>query len=148
ASPRARLSSRSGSPKARSRTPKTSSTVSRTRRRPCCACSKARTWASSCSRSQIRRSAPEPSLKSDVLLIPFGASCSHLRDGARGAEDAGYDGVWLWDHLRGGGAAGPEPVPECWTALSALAEVTSRVMLGPLVLNAANRHAGVLANMA
>ena len=87
-------------------------------------------------------------MKTDVLLVPFGATWSQLRDGALRAEDAGYDGVWLWDHLRGGGAAGPEPVPECWTALAALAETTSRVMLGPLVLNVANRHAGVLANMA
>ncbi|MEX2204621.1 MAG: LLM class flavin-dependent oxidoreductase [Myxococcota bacterium] len=87
-------------------------------------------------------------MKTDVLLIPFGATFRALRDGARRAEDAGYDGVWLWDHLRGGGAAGPEPVPECWTVLCALAEATSRVMLGPLVLNVANRPAGVLANMA
>ncbi len=87
-------------------------------------------------------------MKTDVLLIPFGATWRDLRDGARRAEDAGYDGVWLWDHLQGGGEAGPAPVPECWTALAALAEATSRVMLGPLVLNAANRPAGVLANMA
>jgi len=87
-------------------------------------------------------------VKNDVLLIPFGASFRDLRDGARRAEDAGYDGIWLWDHLRGGGEAGPEPVPECWTVLSALAEATSRVMLGPLVLNIANRQPGVLANMA
>ncbi len=87
-------------------------------------------------------------MKTDVLLIPFGASWHELRDGARRAEDAGCDGIWLWDHLRGGNAAGPEPVPECWTVLSALAEATSRVMLGSLVLNVANRHAGVLANMA
>ena len=32
--------------------------------------------------------------------------------------------------------------------LTALAEVTRRVSLGPLVLNVANRHPGVLANMA
>ena len=87
-------------------------------------------------------------MKTDVLLIPFGATWAALRDGARRAEDAGYDGIWLWDHLRGGGPAGPEPVPECWTALSALAALTSRVTLGPLVLNVANRHPGVLANMA
>jgi alkanesulfonate monooxygenase SsuD/methylene tetrahydromethanopterin reductase-like flavin-dependent oxidoreductase (luciferase family) len=87
-------------------------------------------------------------LKTDALLIPFGASWPMLRDAALRAEDAGYDGVWLWDHLRGGGEAGPAPVPECWTVLSALAAVTSRVMLGPLVLNAANRNPGVLANMA
>ena len=87
-------------------------------------------------------------MKTDVLLVPFGASWADIRDGARRAEDAGYDGVWLWDHLRGGNAAGPAPVPECWTALSALAAITSRVSLGPLVLNVANRHPGVLANMA
>jgi alkanesulfonate monooxygenase SsuD/methylene tetrahydromethanopterin reductase-like flavin-dependent oxidoreductase (luciferase family) len=86
-------------------------------------------------------------VETDVLLIPFGARWADIRDGARRAEDAGYDGVWLWDHLRGG-TAGPEPVPECWTALSALATLTSHVMLGPLVLNVANRHPGVLANMA
>lgn len=87
-------------------------------------------------------------MKTDVLLIPFGATWADIRDGACRAEDAGYDGVWLWDHLRGGGAAGPAPVPECWTALSALAPLTSRVTLGPLVLNVANRLPGVLANMA
>jgi alkanesulfonate monooxygenase SsuD/methylene tetrahydromethanopterin reductase-like flavin-dependent oxidoreductase (luciferase family) len=34
------------------------------------------------------------------------------------------------------------------TTLTALAEATRRVMLGPLVLNVANRHPGLLANMA
>jgi alkanesulfonate monooxygenase SsuD/methylene tetrahydromethanopterin reductase-like flavin-dependent oxidoreductase (luciferase family) len=87
-------------------------------------------------------------VKADVLLVPFGATWADLRDGARRAEAAGYDGVWHWDHLRGGNAAGPAPVPECWTVLSALAAVTSRVRLGPLVLNVANRQPGVLANMA
>ena len=87
-------------------------------------------------------------MKTDLLLIPFGATWRDLRDAARRAEDGGYDGIWLWDHLRGGGEAGPSPVPECWTILSALAEVTKRVMLGPLVLNVANRPPGVLANMA
>ncbi len=87
-------------------------------------------------------------MKSDLLLVPFGATWRMLRDAALRAEESGCDGIWLWDHLRGGGEAGPEPVPECWTVLSALAQVTSRVMLGPLVLNVANRHPGVLANMA
>jgi alkanesulfonate monooxygenase SsuD/methylene tetrahydromethanopterin reductase-like flavin-dependent oxidoreductase (luciferase family) len=39
-------------------------------------------------------------------------------------------------------------VLECWTTLAALAAVTDRVMLGPLVLNVANRRPGVLATMA
>ena len=87
-------------------------------------------------------------MKIDLLLVPFGATWGALRDAARRAEDYGYDGIWIWDHLRGGGEAGPSPVPECWTVLSALAEATSRVTLGPLVLNVANRQPGVLANMA
>lgn len=87
-------------------------------------------------------------MKTDVVLSTFGASWRMLRDAAVRAEARGYDGIWIWDHLRGGGDAGPAPVPECWTVLSALAEATQRAMLGPLVLNVANRHPGVLANMA
>ena len=37
---------------------------------------------------------------------------------------------------------------ECWTVLSALAGTVPRVVLGPLVLNVANRDAGTLAVMA
>src|SRR5215467_12217118 len=40
------------------------------------------------------------------------------------------------------------PMSARWSVLTALAEVTSRVALGPLVLNVANRPPGVLANMA
>src|SRR5262249_36929985 len=136
----------SGCRRASSRTPRTSNAASRTHRRRSCACSRGRTSASSSSRS--RSPLRERSVKTDVLLVPFGATWTDIRDGARRAEDAGYDGVWLWDHLRGDNAAGPAPVPECWTVLSALAALTSRVTLGPLVLNVANRHPGVLANMA
>ena len=39
-------------------------------------------------------------------------------------------------------------VLECWTVLSALAVAAPGVALGPLVLNVANRHPGLLATMA
>ena len=72
-----------------------------------------------------------------------------MRAAALVAEEVGFDGVWTWDHLRDPDDDGSGPgVPEAWTVLSALAEATRRVMLGPLVLNVANRHPGVLANMA
>ena len=87
-------------------------------------------------------------MKVDLLLIPFGATYSGMRAAALAAEEAGFDGVWTWDHLQGGGSAGPMPVPECWTVLSAIAEATSRVTIGSLVLNVFNRHPGTLANMA
>jgi alkanesulfonate monooxygenase SsuD/methylene tetrahydromethanopterin reductase-like flavin-dependent oxidoreductase (luciferase family) len=76
------------------------------------------------------------------------ARWADMRAAALAAEDAGFDGLWTWDHLRDPDDR-PEPgVPEAWTVLSALAEATTRMMLGPLVLNVANRHPGVLANMA
>ncbi|HJN93375.1 MAG TPA: LLM class flavin-dependent oxidoreductase [Dehalococcoidia bacterium] len=87
-------------------------------------------------------------MKTDLLLIPFGADYASMRAAAVAAEESGFDGVWTWDHLQGGGAAGRAPVPECWTLLTALAEATSRVTIGPLVLNAMNRDPGLVANMA
>jgi alkanesulfonate monooxygenase SsuD/methylene tetrahydromethanopterin reductase-like flavin-dependent oxidoreductase (luciferase family) len=87
-------------------------------------------------------------MKTDLLLIPMSARYRDMRAAAVAAEEAGFDGLWTWDHLRdpdGGSGAG---VPEAWTVLTALAEATRRIALGPLVLNVANRHPGVLANMA
>src|SRR5919198_60603 len=88
-------------------------------------------------------------MKTDLLLIPMSARWAEMRAAALAAEAAGFDGLWTWDHLRDpdGNDGGPG-VPEAWTVLTALAEVTTRVALGPLVLNVANRVPGVLANMA
>jgi alkanesulfonate monooxygenase SsuD/methylene tetrahydromethanopterin reductase-like flavin-dependent oxidoreductase (luciferase family) len=87
-------------------------------------------------------------MKTDLLLIPMSARWAELRAAAVAADEAGFDGLWTWDHLRDPDDGGGPGVPEAWTVLTALAEVTQRVMLGPLVLNVANRHPGVLANMA
>jgi alkanesulfonate monooxygenase SsuD/methylene tetrahydromethanopterin reductase-like flavin-dependent oxidoreductase (luciferase family) len=87
-------------------------------------------------------------MKTDLLLIPMSARYRDMRAAAIAAEEAGFDGLWTWDHLRDpDGERGPG-VPEAWTTLTALAEATRRIMLGPLVLNVANRHPGLLANMA
>jgi alkanesulfonate monooxygenase SsuD/methylene tetrahydromethanopterin reductase-like flavin-dependent oxidoreductase (luciferase family) len=87
-------------------------------------------------------------VKTDVLLIPMSARWKDMRAAAVAAEETGFDGIWTWDHLRDpDGPSGPG-VPEALTVLAALAEATRRVSLGSLVLNVANRHPGVLANMA
>jgi alkanesulfonate monooxygenase SsuD/methylene tetrahydromethanopterin reductase-like flavin-dependent oxidoreductase (luciferase family) len=65
---------------------------------------------------------------------------------ALAVEECGFDSVWLGDHLlyRGGGR--PERGPwDVWTQLAALAAVTSRVRLGPLVAATAFHAPGILA---
>lgn len=82
----------------------------------------------------------------DLLFDPFGGRWEDLRDAAVLAEETGFDGLWLYDHLAGAVHGAPH-VLECWTVLSALTAIP-RLMIGPLVLNAANRDAGTLAVMA
>src|SRR5437870_3613594 len=68
---------------------------------------------------------------------------------ARAAEEAGFDSIWLGDHLphRGGGPPGGGAW-DVWTQLAALAAVTERVGLGPLVACTAFHPPGILARMA
>ncbi len=65
---------------------------------------------------------------------------------ARAAEEVGFDSIWIGDHLL---YDDPERAPwEAFTLLSALAAVTSRVTLGPLVACAGFHAPGILAKMA
>jgi alkanesulfonate monooxygenase SsuD/methylene tetrahydromethanopterin reductase-like flavin-dependent oxidoreductase (luciferase family) len=75
----------------------------------------------------------------DVALTTVDVTPSQLLDAARAAEDAGFDGVWIYDHLSGTSFAGRSAL-DVWSALGALATATERVTLGPLVLNVAGRH--------
>jgi len=86
-------------------------------------------------------------MRVDVLLDPFGARWADVRDGAEAAAAAGFDGVWLYDHLAGS-VHRARRVVECWTALTAIAATVPEIAVGPLVLNVANRDAGTLAVMA
>jgi probable F420-dependent oxidoreductase len=68
---------------------------------------------------------------------------------ARAAEEVGFDSIWLGDHLLYRGDGRPERGPwDVWTQLAALAAVTERVKLGPLVACTAFHPPGVLARMA
>ncbi len=68
---------------------------------------------------------------------------------ARAAEAVGFDSLWLGDHLLydlpGGVTRGPW---EVWTSLAALAAVTERVELGPLVASAGFHAPAMLAKQA
>lgn len=65
------------------------------------------------------------------------------------AEEAGYDSVWVGDHLLydlpNGSTRGPY---EAWTTLAAIAAVTERVELGPLVASTSFHAPAMLAKQA
>lgn len=68
---------------------------------------------------------------------------------ARAAESSGFDSIWVGDHLLYRGDGRPERGPwEAFTLLAALAAVTERVQLGPLVACAGFHPPAVLAKMA
>src|SRR3954464_13841115 len=68
---------------------------------------------------------------------------------ARAAEEAGFDSFWLGDHLLYRDDGREERGPwDAWTLLAALATVTERIRLGPLVACTAFSPPGVLARRA
>jgi probable F420-dependent oxidoreductase len=74
---------------------------------------------------------------------------AEVRDMAAAAEAAGFDSIWLADHLLYRAPGQPtRGIWECWTMLSALAEATARVEVGTLVLCNQFRNPAILAKMA
>jgi alkanesulfonate monooxygenase SsuD/methylene tetrahydromethanopterin reductase-like flavin-dependent oxidoreductase (luciferase family) len=63
---------------------------------------------------------------------------------ATDAEAAGWDGVFLWDHLQWSPEVKPD-VHDPWVLLGAIAMATERVMLGTLVTPLARRRPVVVA---
>lgn len=73
-----------------------------------------------------------------------------IRDYALHAETLGFDSVWIYDHLLYRWPDDPDThgIWEAWTMLTALAEATTRVELGTIVLCVPFRNPALLAKMA
>jgi len=83
-------------------------------------------------------------VKTGIYLPPFGelADARRVADLAAAAEQAGWDGFFIWDHM----LATPDlPVAEAWTTLAAIATATSVIRLGAMVTPLARRRPWVLA---
>jgi probable F420-dependent oxidoreductase len=86
------------------------------------------------------------------LMLPLGADetggFADLRTLALEAEASGLDSVWGADHLIFRDEGETVGIHECWTVLTAVAAVTSRVEIGPLVLALPFRNPALTAKMA
>jgi alkanesulfonate monooxygenase SsuD/methylene tetrahydromethanopterin reductase-like flavin-dependent oxidoreductase (luciferase family) len=82
--------------------------------------------------------------KRGIFVAPFGelADPRVLAALAARAEERGWDGFFLWDHIR---YTGVREVADPWVALGAVACATERVTIGPLVTPLARRRVHKLA---
>jgi probable F420-dependent oxidoreductase len=90
------------------------------------------------------------------LMLPIGEqeksrrtlAWRDLREMALAAEMAGLDSIWAADHLIFQDDGLWSGIHECWTMLTAVAAITERVEIGPLVLALPFRNPAVTAKMA
>jgi F420-dependent oxidoreductase-like protein len=72
-------------------------------------------------------------------------SWDEILERTRFAEDAGFDGAWVFDHFQPLYGDRSGPCFEGWTLIAGLATVTDRIRLGTLVTGMTYRHPSILA---
>ena len=89
-----------------------------------------------------------PSVKFGLQLWPQATTWPELRDSAVAAEAAGWDSIWVWDHLLAIQGPWQQPIFEGWTLLAGIASITSRVRVGLMVGANTFRNPGLTAKLA
>jgi alkanesulfonate monooxygenase SsuD/methylene tetrahydromethanopterin reductase-like flavin-dependent oxidoreductase (luciferase family) len=76
----------------------------------------------------------EMTVKQGLLIPPIGRHADPvlLSEIAAAAEVAGWDGVFVWDHVLPN-PGGSQAIADPWIALAAMSMTTSRIRLGPMV---------------
>jgi F420-dependent oxidoreductase-like protein len=67
-----------------------------------------------------------------------------LVERTRFAEEAGFEGAWVFDHFKALYGDPGGPCFESWTAMAGLAEATEKIRLGALVTGVTYRHPSIL----
>lgn len=73
---------------------------------------------------------------------------SEVLDRARFADEAGFEGLWLFDHFKPLYADPDGPCFDSWTTMAALAAATTGIRLGILVTGVTYRHPSILTSQA
>ncbi|MDO8149650.1 LLM class F420-dependent oxidoreductase [Isoptericola sp. b515] len=82
------------------------------------------------------------------LKLTQDAPVTAFADVWRTADDAGFDHVWVMDHIASLGPDPGRPVFDAWAMQAAMATLTSRVRIGCMVSGNSYRHPAMLAKLA
>jgi alkanesulfonate monooxygenase SsuD/methylene tetrahydromethanopterin reductase-like flavin-dependent oxidoreductase (luciferase family) len=87
-------------------------------------------------------------MKHGLFLPPFDglADAARMGDLAVTAEESGWEGIFVWDHLRYSPPV--RDIADTYTCLAVMASRTSRIVLGPMVTPLIRRRPHVVARQA
>ena len=88
-----------------------------------------------------------PTVRFGISLWPQGTTWAELSSTSMRVDELGYDSLWSYDHFVALGEDPTVPVLDGWSAIMALAAITSRARLGIMVTGITHRNPGLVAKM-